>query len=358
MNKILKYFKSIGVLSLIFVITGLFFAFTNNNNSDSAFQLKKVQLKDDEEVKLYQLMSFENEPCVDFSLINAPKTPILIRSLENEVRFNDVFRMGVENFSYLRTSNITDYLQYWSSSTDKIHVEYAKVCPWENNKFSSNCWVDKSYKNKTYYTIDTKEDSRFKDLVISIFKNATTREWLLNTSFNVYDKISNYYPADWKLNILKQLRQMDSFLMEYSQNPEPVNNMAKNYGFQFEVGHNQAMLYRRINNDGVSAADLRETIKKINLKVLESLDNSMHKFVRTILINNVYEINESFSDEMGEKSYKITTKQSDKIINVKYNQIYKLKILNEGKKNYLLISSYDNKNILLDEKLNELLNTY
>ena len=104
--------------------------------------------------------------------------------------------------------------------------------------------------------------------------------------------------------------------------------------------------------------DNSETIKKINLKVLESLDNSMHKFVRTILINNVYEINESFSDEMGEKSYKITTKQSDKIINVKYNQIYKLKILNEGKKNYLLISSYDNKNILLDEKLNELLNTY
>jgi len=354
----MKFPKILISASLLILTFVLIVSFNHNDKSNSTLLLNTKYLKDNEEVKLYEIMRFNQQVCATFDEVQPPKTNIIVRALENDVKFNDLLKVGIENFSFLRNPYLASNLNYWNSSNDRINSRDETNCPWNNYKFSQSAWKERKYKESKYYVINTQEDDRFKNLLLSIYKNPSSRNWMLNQVFDIYSKVNKFFPKDWKINMLNQVNTMDSFLTNYKNNPVYYDTFAeRNWSFAYDVGFNQALLFRRIKNDNVSLSTLKETIKRARNEILNSLNNSIHNYTKGVLINDNFQINEVYTQQRGVTRYRIMSLSSKKSVTLDYNQLYKIKILKDGK-DFLQISSYDNKSMIFDSDLNILMNTF
>ena len=352
----MKFYRIIISAFVLLLTFMLIVSFTFNDKSNSTLLFNRKYLKDNEEVGRYELLRFNQQACASFAQIQPPKTNIIVRALENDVRFNDLLKMGIENFSLLRSPYLASNLNYWNSSNDRINSKDKTDCPWNNYKFSKSAWKERTYKQSKYYVINTQEDDRFKDLVLSIYKNPTSRNWMLDQLSDIYSKVNKFFPKDWKINMLHQFNAMDSFLTKYENHPEYYDSYAeRNEDFAYNIGYNQALLFRRIKNDHVPLATLKKTIQRAKNEIFNSLNNSIHNYTKGVLINDNFQINEVYSPQRRSTRYRITSLSSKNSVIVDHTQLYKIKILKDGS-DFLQISSWDNKRIVFDSELNILLN--
>lgn len=313
---------------------------TKNNNS--------ITLSDGEEKVLGETYSSDYE-CIDLSSVSLPKPNLLIRALENNFYFNDLLKGAMEAFCRYQNSYIYSKFLYGSYVPIDINDEKSNKenCGWNRYTYS-----EKAKKIKYLYL----GDEGIKKFVLTIYNHPLLREWFMDYSIGVYDKISKQFPKSWKNDMILQLEDMEVFLNDFPNNKLKYNRWADGH-LPEKVGDNNAMLYRRIVTDGLDINDLRTTIAQFKNTINKSLENSKYEYNKSVTINKTFSIVD-VNQYREVKLTVISSKRTDKRLELKYD-LYRMKLLKDDNGDNLKFSNFDGtKMLLLDKKLNILLNTY
>lgn len=327
-----------------------------NNNS--------ITLSDGEEKFLGEIYSSDYE-CIDLSSVSLPKPNLLIRALENDFYFNDLLKGSMEEFCRYQNSYIYDKFTVDIIVPDDVNTEKSNK---ENCGWNRYTYTEKARKLR-YFNLS---DEKILKFAVTIYKNPLLREWFMDYLTEVYEKISKQLPKSWKNDMILQLEDMEVFLNEFPKNKLKYDRWASD-NLPGKVGANNAMLYRRLATDGLGINELRTTIVQLKNTINKSLENSKYEYNKSVTINKTFSIVDVSKYDRynwggfypnvnqyreGKTLTVIASKRTDKRLELKYD-LYRLKLLKDDNGDNLKFSNFDGtKILLLDKKLNILLNTY
>jgi hypothetical protein len=346
----------------------------------TALHTDYFQLKDNE---VLNINVYNEQLCLDFSDIDNNKTSVLIRSMETDVLYSDLQKIGLERVSNVGNNTIVRILGGCNYSNKYINDKITSIidykvasdpqsygscfCEYKPITFSEHAWSKVSYDN-------TKEVSlysdKFKSLFRKIFMSEAAFSWVTNDVISKYQKVSRQYPDDWKKSFGDQLQELEIFLANFNKNVATYKAIAKDESrfMPSEIGENQAFLYRRIVNDGLSINIAASFVTKMKNIIKSSVGNGPYSHFKDYDINNGnFIIRKKIAYNSNLDYLFIKSKGSINEIQLPLNEVEYVKCLQENGKDFLFISNgYRNqpptnkpyKQLLVDQSGNVQVNTY
>lgn len=319
---------------------------------------------------------FIKKHCVDFSRLPMGSSSVLIRSVEVDVKYSDLLRIGIEFAMNLSISEYDSYEFFnysnknWPYADKNNNVSNSdKWCHFNDIEFSEYAWTKKTYNNQnSSYSLDY-FNMNFKQLLLRLLTTDPVLNSFIEDIIKKYSAVSINYPDDWKQTFVNELEDLEVFVLYFSQNKYSYEKKADTSYLPDEIGYIQAFIYRRIVNDGVSASNILKLIQEIKKSVKNSIGNGEYSHYKDYIINKgnlivSVEINSILNS--GYAKIIFSTKNNDKVIEFESPFRTEIKCLQENGKDYFLISEspsfrFDDdklKQMLIDDSLNIITNTY
>lgn len=312
--------------------------------------------------------------CLDFSNLIVEKPSVIIRSLETDIKYNDLLKVSIErvmnfSFSSLEALHLSCHFDSPYRFMKTRYERKDNWCYFNNISLSDNAISEVKTNYNTYYQFDFTGD-KVRNFIKRIFASEQAVDWIIADIITKYNQISYVYPDDWKLSMVKDLTALETFVKGFNQNKYYYQSIANNKSkrLQDEIGPNQAFIFRRIVNDGLNSNQALEFIIKLKTEIKNSIGNGHYSHYKDYIINDgnliasvhIY----STSYAVRSKVY-LTSKNSTKKLEFQADGINTIKCLQEDGKDYFLITSrncYSNDNIpkqmLIDQELNVITNSY
>lgn len=365
------------IISSLILVTILSSAFKNKSKEQietKPMLTEYITLNNNE---VFKAPLYIKKNCLDFSDLTINTPNILIRSQETDVKYTDLLKIGIERAKNLSNQTFEDLWNCecnYGASDNKSLASDAKwpygvdACYDDKIQFSEQVWDEKYSKYRgTYYDIDWDGD-KFANLFKKLFNNDIAINWIMNDLVRIYKQVSYQYTDDWKYSMIQSLSELESFMKTFNQNKSNYKAIANNpkLKLQKKIGANQAFLYRRITNDGISEKNATIFISKMKSAIKSSLKNGYSHYKDYIVNDGKLIISLKIISKQGTNMITLKSKNSEKHIDFELGDIDYIKCLKEDGKDYFLISDCDPtyckeskpKQILIDENFNILSNTY
>jgi hypothetical protein len=325
---------------------------TSTFDINSTLFLKNVNLDDGKEYEINSLVGFPNnvreKNWYEISLENKyPKTPIVIKSFENEIS-------NLKILSKYAVDNLPEPNALYDES-GVINTELFK----SSNKFLV-------YKENPFpgYEIDMyagHEHDAIKEKVVQawsygsryllpffhkLLKSTTARKELYNYLNQTFENVSYLLSTSIKKKILSICSELLRFLNSYKINRSKYISLSKKDDFINNIGTFESFIFRRIEIDKIPIEELTGFISDFKKLTEKELTNSSADYYFTININD----SEIIISDGTNSNYSIFCKQSTNKIDI--NNLVSIRCIKSDSNNYLI--KYDNKEVLYNSKLEEI----